>query len=1039
MKAKNTKQKTINWLFAFLFAFILGFSAILGVSNVGFASTSGSLSVSGLTASDSGNATWTLNGTEITGDVTGKAATTGCNATEASSQNGTLTLKNTKGSTAKISFSYTLTLNGGSAQIAGTSVTSNGSYGPADLANNGTVTVKITSDVGAKTTSIKLTAISLVVEQQVTGTFLPASSGGSYTVNGNTITSQTSISQLSTTPFVLNATPASGYQFYGWHVHSSSSGIDDVSIESSQATYNLQKDSNFYLKPEFMKTGTAVFKVGNSLYNSLTKANTAAVNGSSKKIILNADGTLFEGSYEISSGVTLLIPFDSANTDYTTEPGTLDGSYTTPTVFRKLTMAAGASINVYGAISLPSKVSAKGQTNGNNGQPSGPSGRIYMQSGSTITLQNNAKLYCWGFIYGDGLIDAKSGSTVYECFQIKNFRGGTCTSNMLNNSQKVFPFNQYYVQNVECSLKFNYGSKEILFTCVTMTLVGVTNSSFTFIGSTDGLFRLTSGYFIKRYDPSTDRLIVEAYGAQLNLSSITVTVYKQVKSSDYVLPINSNITISLKDNTTVTTTQDLCFFPGCVFNIDSTSTFNINNSKNIYVYDSADWNDSTNFYVVGYTASNGTATKRTTNSLVDAEFDLNGTIDVANGAHFYTTTSGAFIHSSQKSGEITFASVSTNSTTYQVSSTSPDYYSMNVVNAILTNGDGTHYSDDVVPGEVIGYDATLDKWGKTAQADRTIHVNFADHDNPSNTYSTSYEYPSQSFTFPTQTQAGVVDSHGYKLRKWIDSNNVVYDPGQVYEGELDDNCTLYAYYGGWLTDSDLVTSYTYRTSDTAPTYPYGVATVEKLNDESNTETYLFLANGILSDETGVVLNTNDSKYYYFEIGVLVKNAGLIFIDTTGNNLPDSYYFIDSNGCALTSTTMYIDENSYELAANYYRFGANGKMVSEDGELVHIDTSNQNKITDSQGNLPISNARGLFALQNTIGGTTHLIYIDADGKAIVGCTFYVNDEFINNYQVDGVAITKGLYYFDANGYMYDATYTLIEGTLSSTNIVTGGGV
>ena len=170
---------------------------------------------------------------------------------------------------------------------------------------------------------------------------------------------------------------------------------------------------------------------------------------------------------------------------------------------------------------------------------------------------------------------------------------------------------------------------------------------------------------------------------------------------------------------------------------------------------------------------------------------------------------------------------------------------------------------------------------------------------------------------------------------------------------------------------------------------------------------------------------------------MCRNAGLVFVDSDGNNVPDAYYFIDSDGCALTSTTLFIDSGEFGLPANYYRFGSDGKMVNESGEIMHIDSSNNYKITDSQGNLPSTNIHGLFAMQQTIGGTTHLVYIDASGRAIVNCTFYVNTDFINGYSVDGTSVTAGLYYFDSNGFMYDSSFTLIEGTLSESNIVTGG--
>mgnify|MGYP003321510357 CR=1 FL=1 len=150
----------------------------------------------------------------------------------------------------------------------------------------------------------------------------------------------------------------------------------------------------------------------------------------------------------------MLIPFDSTNTVYTTNPG-YAGSYVQPTVYRKLTMDNGANIVVNGAISVGSQICT---ANFHNGAPSGPSGFIDMESGSSITINNGAKLYAWGFITGSGNVTITNGGRVYENLQIRDWRGGNCTSSMEGNDQGVFVFSQYFVQNIEASLTLESGA-----------------------------------------------------------------------------------------------------------------------------------------------------------------------------------------------------------------------------------------------------------------------------------------------------------------------------------------------------------------------------------------------------------------------------------------------------------------------------------------------------------------------------------------------------------------------------------------------------
>ena len=120
-------------------------------------------------------------------------------------------------------------------------------------------------------------------------------------------------------------------------------------------------------------------------------------------------------------------------------------------------MAPGSSITVDGAISVGGKHC---HTMGSLG-PSGPYGQIDMAAGSTITLRNGANLYAWGYITGDGQITAEFGATVYEYFQVRDWRGGTATSDMLGKKQKVFPLSQYYVQNIEAALTIQAGAAHI--------------------------------------------------------------------------------------------------------------------------------------------------------------------------------------------------------------------------------------------------------------------------------------------------------------------------------------------------------------------------------------------------------------------------------------------------------------------------------------------------------------------------------------------------------------------------------------------------
>ena len=460
--------------------------------------------VAGLTADSSGNATWTPSGGTITGSVKASSSS-GCTGTTYSAQTGTLTLTNNSGSEALLSFDIDLTLSGGSATLDGAALTAGTSFSK-PVAAGGTVSMAITSNASnATATTVTISNIKLTVISTINVTF-KAPANGSYTVNGDAITVDRLFTKQSSEAFTVSATPANGYKFAAWK------NCDDGSYVSFKASDTWYLDSDQTIEPVFVSNDTALFDVGGTVFMDLNEAADFATNKSIDKIVLLSSGTI-SGNYTIPNGKTLLIPFDEANTVYTNTPEVVYGSHANPSVFRTLTLADGASITVAngGVISVPSKLSATGTNSGSwNGTPTGQYGCINLSGNSSIALNSGAKLYCYGYIKGNGTVTADSGSEVWECFQIRCWRGGTATSGMADNNQKVFPINQYYVQNIEAPLHVKSGATEKVYTAVNMSSQAFAASA-TFIGN-GGMFNVSGGELIKRYEGSSDRLIVDLSG-----------------------------------------------------------------------------------------------------------------------------------------------------------------------------------------------------------------------------------------------------------------------------------------------------------------------------------------------------------------------------------------------------------------------------------------------------------------------------------------------------------------------------------------------
>lgn len=478
---------------------------------------------------------------------------------------------------------------------------------------------------------------------------------------------------------VLTATPDAGYKLRGWYTTTDGGVTKNYfafaeEIEPS-LTSNVTIGAEFVLddgKADFWVKGTT------TTYNDLNAANTAAAATSAKTIVLVNSGTLPAGTYTISSGVTLLIPYGS---DYskTDQPNIVHvtgiGSAPALSVYKKLSLAAGATINCSGKICVGGQMMSI-----NGGNPTsvvrGRAGVLDLSRGGLINLNSGSVLYAWGFVQGQdidqgnntsgmGTIDAKSGSTVWEVFQCGEWRGGTASSTIYSNrsSWKFFPFQSYTVQNIEAPITYRAGATG---KCK-WTIFGdgkIYTVDFTLIGSSNALFNMGSGATLnKRYDATTDRICYELNGTNavnaLSLSAMGETI----NSSEYRLPIPANMQITVTGGTTSISNQ-MVLHAGAYVDIRSGATLNIN--TNVYIFDQTDWDTYCmyKYYYRSYKSltkhfDRGEGTSKAT--LEDATVIVDGNLTFGGSGRLYATTNGANIRGNN-GGRITFGTLPTQAT-----------------------------------------------------------------------------------------------------------------------------------------------------------------------------------------------------------------------------------------------------------------------------------------------------------------------------------------------------------------------------------------
>ena len=620
----------------------------------------------------------------------------------------TVTVSNaTADETLTLSFNYEAS-NFGGFTVAGTdkAAAPKGSWG-GQLAPGASLTIVLTSPATESEATLVLSNFELQDDSAKIVTVQPGTNG-TVKVNGTAITAVTEVTTTFAEGVTLTATPASGYVFLGW--------VDsNYNILASEATATIQPKSDLNVYAAFVANDqTAYWQGGGKLHTDLNAAVTAA-QASDGLVVLLKNATL-SGSYTIPAGVTLLIPHDDKQSMYGADPALADNGtkWAVPSAYRTLTLADNAKLTVNGTMELAAMhyIAAGSQTTG--GQVYGKFAHVVL--GKNATIDVNGTLYVWGYITGDGVVTAYSGGTIYEKMQITDYRGGTITSLLAitHKKEKLFPFNQYYCQNVE--------AKEVIHAGATlMAHAGVyvsapESSAIAFVGGASAMFGLASGYVVKTYDAARDRLCIDVYG-NASLNSISLSVGDQsISSADFRLGINNNISLGIHSGVTQIN-QDLVLQAGVEVYVDREAT--LYNTKEVYVMDAEDWGTfarGKTIIPVNWTVANGSKVIRT--GVTDAIVDINGTI--LNGGQIYTTGSESVI-SSEKTGVLILQTSpnSTGSLSFVTDNVRDNIGMVGKGSAwttvactapVLVNGNGSTVTVTGVQYDSYIYDSILDQW-----------------------------------------------------------------------------------------------------------------------------------------------------------------------------------------------------------------------------------------------------------------------------------------------------------------------------------------
>lgn len=343
-------------------------------------------------------------------------------------------------------------------------------------------------------------------------------------------------------------------------------------------------------KIKSVKVGSVAYTIEDALFaaSSGTVIVTADTSFASAAVKSAVNGLYVSGAYyTVKSGVTLLVPYDI---NYSTDTNTTNTTFAAVKVnnaFSKLVLTSSNTLTVNGKLIVNAKRNATKATTSTVNAAN--YGLMEIAEGATVILASGSVYESIGFTYGDGEIIAKNGSNVYEPLNMLNWKGGTISSNIMDD---VFPLNQFSASSIIAKMRVEYGANYYLKATINISYFGVQRTDVKFAATgTDSFLQLSesSSYIYKYVDENNGNVNFELNGnvAFHNLSvTIRLTIITQTLStSGKDIPIPGNIKVTVASGTaTIPSGISVKLLPGADIVINEGASVNIESGGKIYGY-----------------------------------------------------------------------------------------------------------------------------------------------------------------------------------------------------------------------------------------------------------------------------------------------------------------------------------------------------------------------------------------------------------------------------------------------------------------------
>lgn len=295
----------------------------------------------------------------------------------------------------------------------------------------------------------------------------------------------------------------------------------------------------------------------------------------------------------IPKGITVVIVTSSDyEKDNTTTGNNIPDGGAKEDAYATLVIPEGKTLTVEGSLIVAGN--QQGSTP-RTGFLSGDYGAITLDGNILV----NGSLYARGEIDGNGMVTATDGSSVYERFEILDWRGGNASEGAFN--RHVFPFNLYQLSGVNTKLVVEAGAtlygQSYIYASSLKTGASVNVPYISNKDSSSGDYDVSGSVLTFASNDEDGKITINNIdntvtleNAEVETGNISYTVrifgipFYQFSSATTDCPFGFNYNTVTFSNSTIDVKTKIKVMPGCTFTVGTGSSLNIASDAAMYFY-----------------------------------------------------------------------------------------------------------------------------------------------------------------------------------------------------------------------------------------------------------------------------------------------------------------------------------------------------------------------------------------------------------------------------------------------------------------------